>query len=226
MKDKGAEGTETATETMQCFSLENTGLLLQDEAAPLIPSLPWEVALGDSDPSLFHINMSWTWQLPSEEQICPLMSILGGLTFGQTGMPGVHLLLFVIRELRECLEIKADEGACSHARLICALEHPMWDTLIWESWSGTVTHSQGWRTVPGWQHGLGLICCMDLTSSHSAPWVIISDISKPICWGDEKPIWLNGIKKRLEQRKRAKMMWCNYKKHQVVSRWVFLPLSG
>lgn len=58
------------------------------------------------------------------------MSILGGLTFGQTGMPGVHLLLFVIRELRECLEIKADEGACSHARLICALEHPMWDTLI------------------------------------------------------------------------------------------------
>lgn len=67
LKDKGAEGIETATETMQCFSLENTGLLLQDEAVPQIPSLPWEVALGDSDPSLFHINMSWTWQLPSEE---------------------------------------------------------------------------------------------------------------------------------------------------------------
>lgn len=184
--------------------------------------------------------MSWTWQLPSEEQICPLIMELNtrvntwrsnvwpdwdawcALTsFCYKGSAWRYIYIY-----RECLEIKADEGACSHARLICALEHPMWDTLIWESWSGTVTHSQGWRTVPGWQHGLGLICCMDLTSSHSAPWVIISDISKPICWGDEKPIWLNGIKKRLEQRKRAKMMWCNCKKHQVVSRWVFLPLSG
>lgn len=61
---------------MQCYSLENTGLLLQDEAVPQIPSLPWEIHLGDGDPSLFHINMSWTWQLPSEEQICHLIEEL------------------------------------------------------------------------------------------------------------------------------------------------------
>lgn len=74
--------------------------------------------------------------------------------------------------------------------------------------------------------GLGLVCCMELTSSRSASWIIISDIAKPTCWGDAKPIRLKGIKERLEQRKRAKMMWCNCKKHEVVSRWVFLPLSG
>lgn len=28
LKDEGAEGRDTAIETMQCFSLENTGLLL------------------------------------------------------------------------------------------------------------------------------------------------------------------------------------------------------
>lgn len=70
LKDEGAEGRETATETMQCFSLEHTGLLLQDEAVPQIPSLPWEIPLGDSDPSLFHVSMSWTWQLPFEDEIC------------------------------------------------------------------------------------------------------------------------------------------------------------
>lgn len=56
------------------------------------------------------------------------MSIFGGLTFGQMGMPGVHLFIFVIRA--SVLEIKADERGCSQPWLTCNLEHPTWDTLI------------------------------------------------------------------------------------------------
>lgn len=40
LKDEGAKGRETAIEMMRCLSLENTGLLLGDEAVPKIPSLP------------------------------------------------------------------------------------------------------------------------------------------------------------------------------------------
>lgn len=64
--------------------------------------------------------------------------------------------------------------------------------------------SMGWAG-PCMLHGTNLI---------SLCFIIISDIAKPICWGDANPIWLNGIKKRLEQRERAKMMWCNCKKNQ------------
>lgn len=81
------------------------------------------------------------------------MSIFGGLTFGQTGIPGVHLFIFVITA--SVLEIKADECGCSQPWLMHDLEYPTWDTLIQELWSGTMTYSQERRTIPRQECGLG-----------------------------------------------------------------------
>lgn len=155
-----------------------------------------------------------------------LMSVLGSLTFGQPGMPGVHLFIFVLRA-----SVPGDKSRwtwmLTNLAYVCPwashLGHPSLRVLEWDS-----DLQLGMKDNPraaAWA-GLGLICCTELTSPCSASWIIISDIAKPISWGDAKPIWLNAIKKRLEQRERTKTMWCNCKKHKVVSGWVFLPLSG